>query len=48
MTITITQSTLGFHIALVSDDRHRFARALETFKLSIPKRNRRLNESDRY
>lgn len=48
MTITIAQTTFGFHIALVSDDRQRFRQAIESFKLAIPKRNRRFNEAGRY
>ena len=48
MTITITQTTFGFHIALVSDDRQRFAQVLESFKLAIPKRNRLFNEVGRF
>ena len=48
MAITITQTIFGFHIAIVSDDRERFARVLESFKLALPKRNRRFNEGGRY
>ena len=48
MAITITQTIFGFHIAIVSDDRQRFALALESFKLAIPKRNRRFNEVGRF
>jgi hypothetical protein len=48
MTITITQTIFGFHVALVSGDRRRFAQAIESFKLAIPKRNRRFNEAGRY
>jgi hypothetical protein len=48
MTITITQTIFGFHIAIVSIDQERFAQAIESFKLAIPKRNRRFNEVGRY
>ena len=47
MTITITQNVFGFHVAIVSDDRERFAWAIESFKLAIPKRNRRFLEAGR-
>jgi hypothetical protein len=45
LTITRTQTAFAFHIALVSDDRQGFAQVPESFKLSIPKRNRRFNEA---
>lgn len=48
MTITITQIIFGFHIAIVSDERQRFAQALNSFKLTILKRNRRFNEPGHY
>jgi hypothetical protein len=47
MTITITKTTFGFHIAFVSDDRQSFARTIESFKLAIPKANRRYHEDTR-
>jgi hypothetical protein len=47
MTITITQNTFGFHLAIASDDRQRFAQVIESFKLAIPKCNRRFNEISR-
>ena len=47
MTITITQTTFGFHIAFASNDRQRFARVRDSFKLAIPKANRRYQEAAR-
>jgi hypothetical protein len=47
MMITIRQTIFGFHVAIVSDDRQRFAQDAEALKIIITKRTYRFNEVGR-
>ena len=48
MIITIQQTVFGFHVTIVSDNRARFAQAVESLKLAVPKKNRRFQPDGNY